>query len=61
MELVNLKTYIKTNLANGFIHPFKFPTWAPILFDQKLDNSLHLYIDYQSLNNLMIKTCIRYH
>ena len=33
IELVRLKTYIKINLANGFIRPFKSPTIAPIFFD----------------------------
>ena len=33
VELETLKTYIKTNLANGFIQPSKSPAKAPILFD----------------------------
>ena len=32
VELEMLKTYIKVNLANGFIRPSKFPADAPILF-----------------------------
>ena len=55
LELETLKGYIKTNLANGFIRPSKSPTEALILFDQKLDSSLRLCIDYQCLNNLTIK------
>ena len=55
VELEILKTYIKTNLANGFLQPFKSPARAPILFDRKLDRSLRLYVDYWSLNNLTIK------
>ncbi len=54
-ELETLKAYIKNNLANGFIRPFKSPVGAPILFDKKLDGSLRLYVDYQGLNNLTIK------
>ncbi len=50
-----LKTYIKNNLANSFIKPFKFPAGVPILFDQKLNKSFWLYIDYRDLNNLTIK------
>ena len=46
VELENLKTYIKINLANGFIWPFKFPAKAPILFNRKLDKNLHFYINY---------------
>ena len=37
VELKTLKIYIKTNLANSFIRPFKSPAKAPILFDKKLD------------------------
>lgn len=40
MELKTLKTYIKTELANDFIYPSKFPASASILFDRKLDGSL---------------------
>ena len=37
VELEILKTYIKTNLANNFIQPFKSPAEAPIILDRKLD------------------------
>ena len=46
VELETLKTYIKTNLANGFIWPSKSPARAPILFNRKLDRSLRLCVDY---------------
>ncbi len=46
VELEILKTYIKNNLANGFIKPSKSPVGAPILFDKKLDRSLRLCLDY---------------
>ena len=55
MELETLKTYIKTNLANGYIWPSKSLVGAPILFDKKSDRSLHLCVDYQGLNNITIK------
>ena len=55
VELETLKTYIETNLANGFIRPSKSPTEAPILFVRKPDRSLRLYVDYRGLNNLTIK------
>ena len=55
VKLETLKTYIETNLANGFIQPSKFPAGALILFDQKPDGSLRLCVDYQSLNNIIIK------
>lgn len=47
--------YIKNNLANSFIRPSKSLTRTPILFDEKPDGSLQLYVDYRSLNNLTIK------
>ncbi len=55
VELETLKVYIKNNLANSFIKPFKSPTGAPIFCDKKSDSSLRLYIDYWDLNNLTIK------
>ena len=55
VELETLKTYIETNMANGFIRPSKLPVGASILFIRKKDGSLWLYVDYQGLNNLTIK------
>ena len=55
MELETLKTYIKTNLANGFIRPSKSPTRAPIFFNWKPDESFCLCVDYWGLNNITIK------
>ena len=55
VELKLLKTYIETNLANGFIWPSKSPAGVPILFVRKPDGSLCLCVDYQDLNNLTIK------
>ena len=46
VELETLKAYIETNLANGFIRPFKFSVGAPILFDRKSDGSLRLCVNY---------------
>ena len=46
VELKILKTYIKTNLANGFIQPFILSIGALILFDRKLDGSFRFYINY---------------
>ena len=42
VEFETLKTYIKINLANGFIRPLKLPTGALILFVRKLNGSLRL-------------------
>ena len=55
VEFKMLKTYIETNLANGFIWPSKLPAGAPILFIRKKDSSLWLCVDYWGLNNLTIK------
>ena len=55
VELEILKTYIETNLANGFICLSKSPARAPILLDKKRDKSLRLCIDYRGLNNITIK------
>ncbi len=55
VELETLKTYIESNLNNGFIRPFMSPAGAPILFDRKPDGSLRLCVDYPGLNNLTIE------
>ncbi len=55
IKLKTLKAYIENNLANDFIKSSKFPAEASIYFDQKLDRSLNLCVDYQGLNNLTIK------
>ena len=55
VELKTFKTYIKTNLGNGFIQASKLPAGAPILFVRKPDDSLCLCVNYRGLNNLIIK------
>ena len=55
VELETLKTYIKTYLKTGFIWSSKSPAGIPILFDKKPNRTLYLCINYQSLNNLIIK------
>ncbi len=55
VELETLKAYIKNSLASDFIRSSKSPAGAPILFDKKPDSSMRLYVDYQGLNNLIIK------
>ena len=58
LELVELKifkTYIETNLANGFIRASKSPADTLILFARKPNGSLCLCVNYQKLNNLTIK------
>ena len=55
VELETLKTYIKTNLAIGFIKTSKSPAGAPILFDRKPDENLCFCVDYWGFNNIIIK------
>ena len=55
IKLETLKTYIKTNLANNFIRLFKSPVKALIFFDKKLDWNFWLCINYQKLNNFIMK------
>ena len=55
VELEMLKTYIKTDLANGFIRPSKSPAGILIFFDWKPDRSLRFCVDYWGLNNITIK------
>lgn len=55
MKLETLKTYIQTNLKNDFIQPSKSFVGASIFFNKKLDGNLHLYVDYQGLNNWILK------
>ena len=55
VELETFKTYIMTNLANGFIQASKLSAGALILFIRKPNSSLQLCVDYQGLNNLTIK------
>ena len=57
VKLESLKTYIKANLASGYIRLSKSPAGASILFVRKKDSSLCLCVDYRGLNNLTIKNC----
>ena len=55
VKLETFKTYIKINLANGFIQLSKSLASTLISFVQKANNSLSLCVNYQGLNNLIIK------
>ena len=46
VELETPKTYIKNNLANGFIRPSKSSAGTLILFDKKPDGNFRLCMDY---------------
>lgn len=55
IELETLKMYIETNLSNGFIKPFKFPTITTIFFIHKANGYLWLCFHYLGFNILIIK------
>lgn len=55
IELETLKMCIKIYLKIRFIQPSKISISILILLNKKLDNSFYLYINYQGLNNLIIK------
>lgn len=46
IELEFIKAYIKTYLKTGFFQQSKLLARAFILFNKKLNGSLHLYINY---------------
>ena len=55
VELETLKTYIKTNRANGFIRLSRSSNGALILFYRKPNRSLRLCVNYWNFNNITIK------
>ena len=55
VELKTLKTYIEINLASNFIHLFRSPAGAPILFNKKPNKGFFLCVDYWGFNNITIK------
>lgn len=55
MKLETMKTYIKTTLPNSFITLSKSLADISILFVCKPENRFYLCVNYQSLNNLIIK------
>ena len=55
IKFKTVKTNIKINLTNGFIRASKLPAGALIPFVCEPNSSFYLYINYQRLNNLIIK------
>ena len=55
VEFKTFKTYIETNLANGFIWTSKLLAVALILFVHKPNGIFYFCVNYKELNNLMIK------
>ena len=54
-ELAEMKRYVTTYLANGFIRPSKSPAAAPVMFVKRPDGKLRLVVDYRGLNKVTIK------
>jgi len=50
-----LKKFIEENLNIDFIQPTSFLYGIPILFIKKKDGSLHLYVNFYSLNHISKK------
>lgn len=50
-----LREYLEDALKKGWIRHSTSPARAPILFVPKKDRKLRLYIDYRSLNTIIIK------
>ena len=54
-ELSTLREFLEENIKNGFIHPSKSPWGSPVLFVKKKDGSLHLCMDFCTLNRVTEK------
>ena len=54
-ELKELKIQLQELLDKGFIRPSVSPWGAAIMFVQKKDGILRIYIDYRQINNVTVK------
>ena len=54
-ELEILREYLAAAQEKGWIRPSKLLVGAPILFVLKLDSTMQLYVNYRSLNKVIIK------
>lgn len=55
VELETLKVYIETYLKTRFIRPSKSLASTLILYNKKPDSYFCLCVNYQKLNNMIIK------
>src|SRR5258705_13161804 len=56
-ELTALREFLEENIWNGFIRPSKSLWGSLVLFVKKKDGSLHLCIDFHTLNKVTEKDC----
>src|SRR5258705_9718720 len=56
-ELTALREFLEENIKNGFICPSKSPWGSLVLFIKKKDSSLHLCVDFHTLNRVTEKDC----
>lgn len=54
-EVEELRRYIDSNLARGFISPSRAPMAAPVLFREKKDGGLRLCVDFCGLNAVSVE------
>lgn len=54
-ELKELKEQLQELLGTGLVRHNVFPWGAPILFVKKKDGPLRMCIDYEELNNVIVK------
>src|SRR5258708_35664923 len=57
LELAALQEFLEEHTWNSFIHPTKSLWGSLVLFIKKKDGSLHLCVDFHTLNKVMEKDC----
>src|SRR5260221_4430801 len=55
LELTVLREFLEENVKNSFICPSKSPWGSPVLFIKKKDGSLHLCVNFHTLNSVTEK------
>jgi hypothetical protein len=55
LELEELKKQLPDMLSKGLIRPSASPWGSPVLFVDKRDGTIRLYVDYRRLNEVTIK------
>jgi hypothetical protein len=57
-QLMELKDSIQELEGKGYIHPSSSQWGVPIIFVYKKDGTQRMCVDYCSLNEVTVKTCI---